>query len=50
MRGGAFTGRGGNQSGGIRNTVGSTMTAEDVTALAEDGTENYGWATTTAQR
>jgi hypothetical protein len=42
LHGGVFTGRGGNQTGGVSNTLGSTLMAEDITTLAEDGTENYG--------
>jgi len=41
LRGGDFTGRGGNQTGGVANAAGSTLTAQDITALAENGTENY---------
>jgi hypothetical protein len=44
LRGGAFTGRGGMQTRGIENAdSGATLTAENVTALAENGgSENYG--------
>ena len=42
VRGGVFAGRGGNQTGGVSNAFSSTLTAQDITALAEDGTENYG--------
>ena len=43
LRGGSFTGRGGNQASGVQNTVSSTLTAEGITALAENSsTENYG--------
>ena len=42
LRGGVFTGRGGNQTGGVSNAFTSTMTAEDITALAENGSDNYG--------
>ena len=41
LRGGVFTGRGGNQTGGVSNSVSSTMTVKDVTVLAENGIENY---------
>jgi hypothetical protein len=42
-RGGDFTGRGGNQAGGIQGQLGATLTAEGVSALAENATgENYG--------
>jgi len=41
LRGGAFTGRGGNQANGVGNALSSTLTALGVTALAENGTENY---------
>ncbi len=41
LRGGVFTGRGGNQTGGVANQQNSTLTAEDVTTLAENGIENY---------
>jgi len=39
--GGVFTGRGGNQTGGVGNQLNSTLTAEDITVLAENGSENY---------
>jgi len=41
LRSGVFTGRGGNQTGGVSNAVGSTLTAEDITVLAENGSDNY---------
>jgi hypothetical protein len=41
LRGGVFTGRGGNQTGGVSNAFTSTMTAEDITTLAENGDDNY---------
>ena len=41
LRGGVFTGRGGNQAGGVSNAFTSTLTAQGVTALAENGSENY---------
>ncbi|MGD2147408.1 MAG: hypothetical protein PVH41_12000 [Anaerolineae bacterium] len=41
VRGGDFTGRGGNQATGISNAFTSTMTAESITALAENGADNY---------
>jgi len=46
LRGGSFTGRGGIETRGIENAdSGATLTAENVTALAENGsTENYGLA------
>jgi len=45
LRGGDFTGRGGIQTRGIENAdSGSTLTAEGVTALAENGSsDNYGF-------
>jgi hypothetical protein len=42
LRGGSFTGRGGMQAGGVQNQLDSTLTAEGVTALAENGSDNYG--------
>jgi fibronectin-binding autotransporter adhesin len=43
LRGGAFTGRGGSiQAEGVGNTLGSTLTAEGITALGENGGDNYG--------
>jgi hypothetical protein len=43
LRGGSFTGRGGNGASGVQNTLTSTLTAEGITALAEgSSTENYG--------
>jgi hypothetical protein len=41
LRGGVFTGRGGDQSGGVANQLASTLTAEGITALAENGSINY---------
>jgi hypothetical protein len=41
LHGGDFTGRGGNQAGGVQNQLDSTLTAEGVTALAENGSDNY---------
>jgi hypothetical protein len=41
LHGGVFTGRGGNQAGGVQNQLDSTLTAEGVTALAENGSDNY---------
>ena len=45
LRGGSFTGRGGNQADGVGNSLNSTMTAVGITALAENGIENYGFGT-----
>jgi hypothetical protein len=43
LRGGSFTGSGGNQASGVQNTLNSTLAAEGITALAENSsTENYG--------
>jgi hypothetical protein len=42
LRSGVFTGRGGNQTGGVSNAFTSTMTAEDITGLAENGSDNCG--------
>jgi len=42
VRGGDFTGRGGSQAGGVQLQLNATLTAEDITALAENGTDNYG--------
>ena len=44
LRGGSFTGRGGNQAYGIYNTdSGTTLETESITALAENGSNpNYG--------
>jgi hypothetical protein len=43
LRGGSFTGRGGTGASGVQNTLNSTLTAEGITALAENSsTENYG--------
>jgi hypothetical protein len=41
VRGGDFTGRAGNQAGGISNAFTSTMAAESISVLAENATENY---------
>ncbi len=40
LRGGSFTARGGSTSYGINNTLSATLDAENVTALAEDGSIN----------
>jgi hypothetical protein len=46
LRGGSFTGRGGPYTIGIYSDKGGTMTAENVTALGENGTnENTGFCT-----
>ena len=44
LRGGTFTGRGGEGgASGVQNTLGSSLTAENITALAENAdNENYG--------
>ena len=43
LRGGSFTGRGGSGASGVQNTLSSTLTAEGITALAENGSaENHG--------
>jgi hypothetical protein len=43
LRGGSYTGRGGGQASGVQNTFTSTLTAEGITALAENSSnENYG--------
>jgi hypothetical protein len=43
LRGGTYSGIGGGQASGVQNTLGSTLTAEGITALAENGSsENYG--------
>jgi hypothetical protein len=44
LRGGSFSGRGGLETRGVENQVGSTLTAENITALAENGGDNYGIA------
>jgi hypothetical protein len=44
VRGGVFTGRGGDQTGGVSNALSSTLTAENITTLAEGGTDNYSLA------
>jgi hypothetical protein len=42
LRGGTFTGRGGYARGIYNKNSGTTLEAESVTALAENGFENYG--------
>jgi hypothetical protein len=42
LRGGDYTARGGTQTNGIADQQNSTVTAYDVTVLAENGTDNYG--------
>ncbi len=41
LRGGVFSGRGGSQTGGVSNAFTSTLRAQDITVLAENGSENY---------